>query len=97
VKKEKEAASPKDEFDRLLKEQVKSTRTSWTEFRRDWKKERRFWGWGRDDKEREKRFKEYIKELREREHLPRRSVPILNPSQKNTKLPKRPKWIFSLC
>ena len=69
VKKEKDASNPKEEFDRLLREEVKSTRTTWNEFRREWKKERRFWGWGRDDREREKRFKEYIKELRESEHV----------------------------
>ncbi|KAF8076367.1 hypothetical protein FPV67DRAFT_1471462 [Lyophyllum atratum] len=65
VKKEKERANPKDDFERLLHEEVKSTRTSWTEFRRTWKKDRRFYGWGRDDREREKRFREYIKELGE--------------------------------
>ena len=46
-----------------MREEVKSTRTSWTDFRRTWKKERRFYGWGRDDREREKRFREYLKEL----------------------------------
>ncbi|EGN93056.1 hypothetical protein SERLA73DRAFT_79097 [Serpula lacrymans var. lacrymans S7.3] len=66
VQKEKEAANPKEEYNRLLSEEVKSTRTSWSDFRRTWKKERRFWGWGRDDREREKRFKEYLKELGEK-------------------------------
>jgi hypothetical protein len=65
VKKEKDAANPKDEYDRLLKEEVRSTRSTWTEFRRTWKKDRRFYGWGRDDRAREKRFREYIKELGE--------------------------------
>ncbi|KAH9951680.1 hypothetical protein B0H21DRAFT_842655 [Amylocystis lapponica] len=65
VKKEKEALSPKEEFERLLKDEVKSTRTSWTEWRRQWKKDRRFFGWGRDDREREKRFRDYLKELGE--------------------------------
>ncbi|KAI0053625.1 HSP90-domain-containing protein [Auriscalpium vulgare] len=64
VKKEKE--DPKEEFERLLTEEVKSTRTSWTDFRRTWKKDRRFYGWGRDDREREKRFRDYIKELGEK-------------------------------
>ncbi len=67
VKKEKEAGSPKDEFDRLLATEVKSTRLSWGDFRRSWKKDRRFYGWGRDDREREKRFKEHLKELGESE------------------------------
>jgi transcription elongation regulator 1 len=67
VKEQKETANPKDAFERLLKEEVKSTRTSWTEWRRTWKKDRRFYGWGRDDREREKRFREYLKELGESE------------------------------
>jgi len=65
VKKEKEAVNPKDEFERLLKDEVKSTRASWTDFRKAWKKDRRFYGWGRDDKERERRFRDYLKELGE--------------------------------
>lgn len=62
-----EETDPKEEFDRLLHGEVKSTRTSWTDFRRTWKKDRRFWGWGRDDREREKRFREWLKQLGERE------------------------------
>ncbi|KAJ8482248.1 hypothetical protein ONZ45_g15022 [Pleurotus djamor] len=64
VKKEKE--DPKEEFEKLLEQEVKSTRMSWTDFRRSWKKDRRFWGWGRDDREREKRFREFLKELGEK-------------------------------
>ncbi|KAI0068699.1 HSP90-domain-containing protein [Artomyces pyxidatus] len=64
VKKEKE--DPKEEFERLLMEEVKSTRTSWNDFRRTWKKDRRFYGWGRDEREREKRFRDFLKELGER-------------------------------
>jgi hypothetical protein len=56
-------------FDRLLREDVTSTRTSWTDWRRKWKKDRRFYGWGRDDREREKRFREWLKELGESELL----------------------------
>ncbi|EIW76097.1 hypothetical protein CONPUDRAFT_130448 [Coniophora puteana RWD-64-598 SS2] len=63
VQKEKKEANPKEEFDKLLSDEVKSTRASWTDFRRTWKKDRRFYSWGRDDREREKRFREYIKEL----------------------------------
>ncbi|RDB22868.1 Transcription elongation regulator 1 [Hypsizygus marmoreus] len=66
VKKEKEIANPKDDFDRLLRDEVKSTRTSWSDFRRAWKKDRRFYGWGRDDREREKKFREYVKDLGEK-------------------------------
>ncbi|KAA1466486.1 HSP90-domain-containing protein [Dentipellis sp. KUC8613] len=64
VKKEKE--DPKQEFEHLLTEQVISTRTSWNEFRRTWKKDRRFYGWGRDDREREKRFRSFLRELGEK-------------------------------
>lgn len=69
VKKEKETANPREEFERLLRDEVKSTRTSWTEWRRQWKKDRRFYGWGRDDREREKRFRDYLKELGESKRL----------------------------
>lgn len=79
VKKEKAEANPKDEYDRLLSEEVKSTRTSWSDFRRTWKKDRRFYGWGRDDREREKRFKEYLKELGE-------SANIIIPCEQCTQL-----------
>ena len=63
VKKEKD--DPKAEFEQLLTAEVKSTRTRWTDFRRQWKKDRRFYGWGRDDREREKRFREFLRELGE--------------------------------
>ncbi|KAJ7179213.1 Hsp90 protein-domain-containing protein [Mycena filopes] len=62
----KEALDPKQEFELFLKEEVKSTRTSWSDFRRTWKKDRRFYGWGRDDREREKKFREWIRELGEK-------------------------------
>ncbi|KAG6899518.1 hypothetical protein C0993_009574 [Termitomyces sp. T159_Od127] len=65
VKKEKET-NPKEDFEELLIKQVQSTRTSWTDFRRTWKKDRAFYGWGRDDREREKRFRDYLKELGEK-------------------------------
>ncbi|KIL70077.1 hypothetical protein M378DRAFT_183671 [Amanita muscaria Koide BX008] len=62
----KEIFDPKEEFEKLLAGEVKSTRTSWTDFRRAWKKDRRFYGWGRDEREREKRFREFVKELSEK-------------------------------
>ncbi|KAG6861602.1 hypothetical protein C0995_014509 [Termitomyces sp. Mi166 len=65
VKKEKETDA-KEDFEQLLLKEVKSTRASWTDFRRTWKKDRAFYGWGRDDREREKRFREYLKELGEK-------------------------------
>ena len=62
VKKEE---GPKEEFEKLLATEVKSTRINWTDFRRQFKKDRRFYGWGRDDREREKRFREFLKDLGE--------------------------------
>ncbi|KAG6854796.1 hypothetical protein C0991_001223 [Blastosporella zonata] len=72
----KEAADPKEDFERLLQSEVKSTRTSWTDFRRTWKKDRSFYGWGRDDREREKRFRDYLKELGERKRSLARKAEI---------------------
>ena len=65
----KEKSDPRAEFERLLHEEVKSTRTSWTEWRRTWKKDRRFYNWGRDDRERERRFRDWLKELGEGTYL----------------------------
>ncbi|KAH7887755.1 Hsp90 protein-domain-containing protein [Phlebopus sp. FC_14] len=66
IKEEKPEANPRQGFNRLLSEEVKSTRTTWSDFRRNWKKDRRFWGWGKDDRERERRFKEHLRELGEK-------------------------------
>ncbi|GJJ06330.1 hypothetical protein Clacol_000521 [Clathrus columnatus] len=52
----------KDVYHRLLREEVSSTRTLWSDFRRKWKKDRRFYGWA-GEKEREKAFKSWIKNL----------------------------------
>lgn len=52
-------------YQQLLRENVKSTRTHFDDFRRDFKKDRRFFGFGRDDREREKVFKTYLRELGE--------------------------------
>lgn len=96
-----EHKDPKAEFERLLREEVKSTRTSWSDWRRTWKKDRRFYGWGRDDRERERKFKEWLKELGERECL-RFLVSLcfeLNAVfmvQKNARPRKRPKLISLL-
>ncbi|KZO90091.1 hypothetical protein CALVIDRAFT_542992 [Calocera viscosa TUFC12733] len=57
--------SPEEEYMKLLREDVMSTRTSWTDWRRRWKKERRFWGWG-TEREREGRFREWLRVLGER-------------------------------
>ena len=70
VQKERDTVDPGQGFQRLLEREVRSTRTSWTDFRRAWKKDRRFYGWGRDDREREKRFREFLKDLGESESYP---------------------------
>jgi transcription elongation regulator 1 len=66
LKKDKQTANPKDVFEQLLRDEVASTRSTWTDFRKMWKTDRRFYGWGRDDREREKKFRIYLKELGER-------------------------------
>jgi heat shock protein beta len=92
------AANPKEDFERLLREEVKSTRTSWTDFRRTWKKDRRFWGWGSDDREREKRFREFVRELGERKVIcPDRVGSHVIGSQKNAKQRNRLKLNFLHC
>jgi transcription elongation regulator 1 len=97
VKKEKDLANPKEAFERLLKEEVKSTRTSWTDFRRTWKKDRRFWGWGRDDREREKRFRDYLKELGESKSLRRIANIYLIEGQKSEQRFRKLRLTFSRC
>ena len=108
VKKEKETTNPKEEFERLLRDEVKSTRTSWTEWRRQWKKDRRFYGWGRDDREREKRFREHLKELGESEiharelleHtliVPQRSVLLLRRQRRTSSRCSRKVVLLSLA
>ncbi|TDL18288.1 hypothetical protein BD410DRAFT_816234 [Rickenella mellea] len=42
-RKKVESTDPKEEFDRLLREEVKSTRTVWSDWRKAWKKDRRFY------------------------------------------------------
>lgn len=49
--------NPLDAYKALLKETVTSTRTTYTQFRQQVKKERRFYSYGRDEKEREKVFR----------------------------------------
>ncbi|KAH8830866.1 Hsp90 protein-domain-containing protein [Flagelloscypha sp. PMI_526] len=67
VKQDKaQVSDPKLDYEALLHDEVKSTRTAWNDFKRTWKKDRRFYSFGRDEREREKRFKEYLKELGEK-------------------------------
>ncbi|KAG8695886.1 hypothetical protein FRC08_007500 [Ceratobasidium sp. 394] len=64
--KTKEATTtPESAYESLLQTEVKSTRASWDDFRRKWRKDRRFYGFGRDDKEREKKFRAWLVELGE--------------------------------
>jgi len=89
----KKEDDPKEEFEKLLVSEVKSTRTSWTDFRRQFKKDRRFYGWGRDDREREKRFREFLKDLGESACSVRHTVndprDIHRSFQKNARLPRK--------
>lgn len=59
------SATALEVYQNLLTENVKSTRSRFDEFRKEFKKDRRFYGFGRDDKEREKHFKNHLKELGE--------------------------------
>ncbi|KAF8595141.1 hypothetical protein BDV93DRAFT_611572, partial [Ceratobasidium sp. AG-I] len=64
--KTKEATTtPESAYEGLLQAEVKSTRTTWDDFRRKWRKDRRYYGYGRDDKEREKKFRAWLVELGE--------------------------------
>ncbi|KAG8917257.1 hypothetical protein FRC01_002580, partial [Tulasnella sp. 417] len=61
-----EKLKAREGYEGLLRDELKSTRTSWDEWRKKWKKDRRFFGFGRDDREREKVFKEWRNSLGER-------------------------------
>lgn len=58
----------REAYDLLLKTEATSTRTTWDEFRRKWKKDRKFFGFG-SDRDREKVFRAWIKDLGESEHI----------------------------
>lgn len=53
-------------FRNLLETEITSTRTSWEDFRKSWKRDRRFFAFGRDDRDREKEFRNWLKELGEK-------------------------------
>ncbi|KAG8987007.1 hypothetical protein FRB93_004975 [Tulasnella sp. JGI-2019a] len=59
-------AKAREAYEGLLRDELKSTRTGWDEFKKQWKKDRRFFAFGRDDKEREKIFREWRSSLGER-------------------------------
>lgn len=61
-----DSSNPKDAFLSLLQQELTSTRTTFSAFRTQWKKDRRFFGYGRDEKEREKLFRSFQRELGER-------------------------------
>ena len=65
LNKEGEKKHAREAYDALLNVEVTSTRTTWEEFKRNWKKDRRFFGFGRDDREREKVFRAYLRGLGE--------------------------------
>lgn len=62
-------SSGEEAFKALLKKEVVSTRMTWEEFKKKFRKERDFFGFGRDDKVREKRFRDWLRELGESECL----------------------------
>ncbi|KAF8325429.1 uncharacterized protein EI90DRAFT_3072830 [Cantharellus anzutake] len=66
LSKAEEKKQAQEGYDALLKTEVTSTRMTWEDFKRNWKKDRRFFAFGRDDREREKVFRAYLKELGEK-------------------------------
>ncbi|KIM22077.1 hypothetical protein M408DRAFT_333084 [Serendipita vermifera MAFF 305830] len=72
--KEKAAVDAKEAYHQLLKDTVTSTRTTYTQFRQQVKKERRFYSFGRDEKEREREFRNYLKELGEQKKNERKKA-----------------------
>lgn len=52
----------------FLRAVVTSTRTTFTEFKRIYRKDRRFYSFGRDERERERVFREWLRELGESEY-----------------------------
>ncbi|PWN50593.1 hypothetical protein IE53DRAFT_368777 [Violaceomyces palustris] len=68
-KRSTDGSTEQHSYRQLLESQVKSTRTRFEDFRKEWKKDRRFFGFGRDDRERERVFKEWLRELGERKRV----------------------------
>jgi transcription elongation regulator 1 len=66
MSKEEEKKRDREGYDALLRAEASSTRETWEDFRRKWKKDRRFFAFGRDDREREKVFRSWLKDLGER-------------------------------
>ena len=58
----------KEVYSKLLKEEVMSTRATWHEFRKKWKKDRRFFGWA-GDRERERAFRVWLRDLAEGKYI----------------------------
>ncbi len=70
LRKEEEKRQAREAYDVLLNMEVASTRMTWEEFKRNWKKDRRFFGFGRDDRERETVFRAHLKGLGESKRYP---------------------------
>lgn len=64
---EDEKQATREAYNSLLKAEATSTRTTWDDFRRKWKKDRRFFGFA-GDREREKVFRAWMKDLGERKY-----------------------------
>ncbi|KAG8910155.1 hypothetical protein FRC01_006498 [Tulasnella sp. 417] len=80
----------------LLRDELKSARTSWDEWRKKWKKDRRFFGFGRDDREREKTFKEWRNSLGEPKFPPSSLTQQLFATEKRKKAQKAEADFFAL-
>ncbi|KAG8830615.1 hypothetical protein FRC17_004622 [Serendipita sp. 399] len=91
--------TPLDAYQELLQATVTSTRTTYTQFRQQVKKDRRFYSFGRDEKEREKVFRSFQKELGEQKRSERKRaeeafLTMLKEGQKNGLIVANPpsKW-----
>lgn len=63
-----EGEKDKEAYAKLLREEVTSTRATWHEFRRKWKKDRRFFGWA-GERERERAFRDWVRDLVDGEYM----------------------------
>ncbi|KAG8773746.1 hypothetical protein FRB91_008223 [Serendipita sp. 411] len=73
---DKAEKTPLEAFQELLRTTVTSTRTTYTQFRQQVKKDRRFYSFGRDEKDREKAFRAFLKELGEEKRSERKKAEV---------------------
>lgn len=70
----KQSQTPLEAYQSLLSSTVTSTRTTYTQFRNQVKKDRRFFSFGRDEREREGVFRSFLKDLGEKKKSERKKA-----------------------